>query len=170
MQAQIDWQRLLRPVCTYAMHLLRVPLQGAPSAGATVITPPDLPSASIIDRVCSSERSCAEHLGKLLVQAVAAGAPQEAASPEGLTPLAALQRFTALLEHYYHAPNAGKCGSTRTLSPHPIRRPGAPMPCRHSWRIPRRLSSAACRGTARCPTCRSGRTSDACAPPVKALL
>eukprot|EP00892_Ulva_mutabilis_P011637 jgi/Ulvmu1/8846/UM049_0027.1 len=106
--ARVDWQRLLRPVCTYAMHLLRVPLQGTPSAAATVITPPDLPSASIIDRVCSSERSCAEHLGKLLVQAVSAAAPAAATTLEGLPPVAALQQFTLLLDHYYHAPNAGK--------------------------------------------------------------
>lgn len=109
LQARVDWPALLRPVCAYAMYLLRVPLAGTAPPQASQLTPPDLPSASIVDRVCSSDSSCAEHLGKLLVQAVAAGAPDAAAEAGGLTPVAALRHFTTLLEHYYHAPNAGKC-------------------------------------------------------------
>jgi hypothetical protein len=113
MQGRIDWPALLRPVCAYCMHVLRVPIGGARGPAPSATMPSDLAFTAIADRVCNSERGALEHLGKLLVYSVRPGAHPSAPFP-ALAPLDAIRSFAALLEHFYHAPNSGKCAAQPT--------------------------------------------------------
>lgn len=90
------------------MYMLRVPVGTSRGPPQSVRIPTDLAFASFTDQVCNNERHALEHFGKLLVYAVRPNAPHTEPFP-ALAPIDALRGFAALLEHFYHAPNSGRC-------------------------------------------------------------
>jgi hypothetical protein len=107
LQGAIEWPKLLRPICNYAMNLIRVPVGNymGPGSGGAKIT--SLAFSTIASLACSTERGPIEHLGKLLMYSIR---PSTVAVPEypALGPLEALKTFANLLEHFYQVPNAGE--------------------------------------------------------------
>jgi hypothetical protein len=106
-QGVIDWHPLLRDALARATWIFNMPIgnSGAPPRSTQT---PQSPYLHVAAAAIRSGSSAPCHLAKLLVYTLRADVAARAA-PGGLAPLQALDQITALLEHFYHASNHGRC-------------------------------------------------------------
>lgn len=106
------WSELLKPICARSVTFFDVPI-GDTGVRRTHRLP-KFPMASIAELCMANGSSSVGHLAKLLVYTLRAG-DSAAASIEGgaqgtTTASQCIATFASLLEHYFHANTAGRCG------------------------------------------------------------
>lgn len=105
LQDIIDWEQILKPLCTAAMWLFHVPAGGSTSGQAFQSS--DIAFAKIHVGALNSETAPTSSLAKILIWSLRRDLTAAPSSPGGQTALASIQGFATLLEHYFHSSNSG---------------------------------------------------------------
>jgi hypothetical protein len=113
-QGKIDWEAVLKPLCTHAMWHFHVPAGGSTAGHSMEIR--DVALAAMAARVVNSDVSSCARIAKILMWTLRRDLSLQPKRAGGQTALGSLRAISCLLGHYYHASNSGRHGPSFSLS------------------------------------------------------